>query len=155
MQPRARLLGGELCVDVEPDLPDVFVDDAQISQVLVILLNNALDATGACARVLIRARLAHGGAADGRGSKSDPPPAPFVSFDVCDDGPGVPPENRERIFDPFFTTTASGTGLGLAIAQQLATENGATIKLSTAAGPTTFSVIVPVAGTEVLPLSSR
>ena len=167
MHPRVHLMGGELCIEVDPDLPDVLVDDGQISQVLVILLNNALDATGSPQRVLLRARQARP-AAEGRKAKSEPPPPfsppfspplslpPYVRFDVCDDGPGIPPENRQRIFDPFFTTSASGTGLGLAIAQQLATENGARIELASAlGGPTTFSVLCPVAGAEPAPPSPR
>lgn len=154
MQPRTQELGGELRVEVDPELPDVFVDDGQMSQVLVILLNNALDATGSPEHVLLRARQARSGAEKGRKARSDPPSAPYVRFEVCDDGPGIPPENRERIFDPFFTTTASGTGLGLAIAQQLATENAARIELaSPLGGPTTFSVLVPVAGADPPSLS--
>ncbi len=156
MHARTRALGGELRVEVDPELPDVFVDEGQIGQVLVILLNNALDATGSPSHVLLRARHAARVVAEGHKGKSDPPLGVFVRFDVVDDGPGIPPQNRERIFDPFFTTAASGTGLGLAIAQQLATENGARIELTSAVGgPTTFSVLVPVAGGSEAPPSRR
>ncbi len=50
---------------------------------------------------------------------------------VCDDGPGIPPEDRERIFDPFFTTKppGEGTGLGLANALRLAEEQGGVLEL--------------------------
>ena len=46
---------------------------------------------------------------------------------VSDDGPGVPPELRERIFDPYFTTKAEGTGLGLAIAKKIVLQHGGDI----------------------------
>jgi signal transduction histidine kinase len=142
--PRTRALGGDLAIEADPGLPDVYVDDGQIVQALVILLNNALDATSSPRRVLLRAQ--YGRPAETRGRTSDVPPPPFVRFDVRDDGPGIPPDLVGRIFDPFFTTKASGTGLGLSIAQQLVTENAARIELkSSIGGPTTFSVLVPVA----------
>jgi signal transduction histidine kinase len=123
-------------------------------QALVILLDNALDATGSPRRVRLRAETARAG--EGRLRKSEPPPAPFVRIDVKDDGPGIPPDILGRIFDPFFTTKATGTGLGLSIAQQLVTVNGARIELTSAiGGPTTFSVLVPIAGVDVAPLSRR
>jgi signal transduction histidine kinase len=144
--PRTRELGGELRIEVEPDLPDVFVDEAQLIQVLVILLNNALDATGSPRRVLLR--VVEGPAVtDAPDWKRDaiPPGArPTIRFEVRDDGPGVPAEILERIFDPFFTTKASGTGLGLSIAQHIVSENGGSIEvISPRVGPTTFAVTVP------------
>jgi two-component system sensor histidine kinase HydH len=140
---RVRPLGGEIRIEVEPDLPDVYVDDAQLIQVLVILLNNALDAVGLPARVLVRATLAPADAGERRRDDSLPV-RPRVRFEVCDDGPGIPPEIVGRIFDPFFTTKASGTGLGLSIAQHIVSENGSSIDVTSArGGPTTFRILVP------------
>jgi signal transduction histidine kinase len=51
----------------------------------------------------------------------------FARLDVEDNGPGIPPEQRERVFDPYFTTKAEGTGLGLAIAKKVALEHGGEI----------------------------
>jgi signal transduction histidine kinase len=153
--PRTQKLGSDLPIEADAELPDVVVDDGQLVQVLVILLNNALDATGSPRRVLLHARCERP-SSEARGRKSEPPPAPFMRFDVKDDGPGIPPNILGQIFDPFFTTKAAGTGLGLSIAQQLASENGARIELnSTVGGPTTFSVLVPVVGFESVPLSRR
>jgi nitrogen-specific signal transduction histidine kinase len=56
----------------------------------------------------------------------------------------VPADVAPRIFDPFFTTKASGTGLGLSIAQQIVSENGARLELSSRANPTVFAVVCPV-----------
>ena len=158
--PRTRELGADFRLDAEAALPDVFVDDGQIVQVLVILLNNALDATGSPGRVALRtqqdrfaseARPSEGG----RSRKSEPPGA-FVRFDVRDDGRGIPPEIVDRIFDPFFTTKATGTGLGLSIAQQLVTENGGRIQVTSGVGgPTTFSLFVPISYDEPISLSRR
>jgi signal transduction histidine kinase len=48
---------------------------------------------------------------------------------VADNGPGVPPEVRERLFTPFFTTKARGTGLGLSTAKRLIESHGGTIAI--------------------------
>ncbi|HEY2514213.1 MAG TPA: ATP-binding protein, partial [Polyangiaceae bacterium] len=151
--PRTERLGGPLTVEVASGLPEVFVDDGQMVQVLVILLNNALDAAGSARRVFLCAALERPPEAHPSSRRESSRPA--VRFDVRDFGPGIPSDILGRIFDPFFTTKASGTGLGLSIAQQLAAENGARIELdSHAGGPTTFSILVPVAA-EPSPASSR
>jgi len=130
MLPRTRPLGGRLGLEVDADLPDVFVDADHLVQALVALLDNALDATGAPARVTLQVQCES---------------AAFVRFNVHDDGPGVRPENLGCIFDPFFTTKPECCGLGLSIAQQLVTENGGRIEVvSSPGGPTIFSVLVPV-----------
>ena len=45
-------------------------------------------------------------------------------LEIRDDGPGVPPENRQEIFKPYFTTNQKGTGLGLAVVQQIVLAHG-------------------------------
>lgn len=150
MAPRLRGHALGFAVEIMSDLPQVYVDDAQIVQVLVILFNNALDATGVPSRVQIRATL---GAADLRprppqregARESTTPPQAAVRIEVHDDGPGIAPEIVDRIFDPFFTTKASGTGLGLSIAQQIVGENGGVIELTSSRAGTTFVVAVPLA----------
>lgn len=132
--PRLRAMGQQdVRVEVEPELPDVCVDDEQIAQVLVIFLNNALDATLAPRRVLLRARR-----------ETAMRGAP-LRIEVENEGPGISREDLSRIFDPFFTTKPTGTGLGLPIAQQLVNENGARLEVATTPeGPTRFSVLVPL-----------
>lgn len=144
---RTTTMREQLKVEMAPDLPDAFVDESQLVQVLVVLLNNAIDATGSPGRVSLRAVDHRAADPDGRIRRSQPPPGPpSIRFEVTDDGPGVPPELRSRIFDPFFTTKASGIGLGLSIAQQLVAENGGRLEVGTSAtGSTTFSVIVSTA----------
>lgn len=112
----------------DDELPPVMVDLLQAEQVLVNLLENALDA--AQSRVSVVAR-------DGR------TPVASVCLEVSDDGPGVPPDVAPRIFDPFFTTKAHGTGLGLAIARDLARLNGGDLRLSSGRERTTFELYLP------------
>jgi signal transduction histidine kinase len=134
----------EIQVEAELELPDVNVDERQICQALVILLSNALDATGLPARIMLRVRRARPTDQESRGRKSEPPTSPGVRFEVIDDGPGIAPDLIERIFDPFFTTKPSGTGLGLSIAQQIVSENRARLEVVSTPGVTTsFTIIVP------------
>ena len=54
---------------------------------------------------------------------------PSASIEVCDTGPGIPDDLRERVFEPFFTTKARGGGLGLPIARRTAELHGGTLEL--------------------------
>jgi two-component system, cell cycle sensor histidine kinase and response regulator CckA len=144
LSPRLRTMDGEIRLEVEPSLPSIFVDDSQLVQVLVILLNNALDATCSPRRVLLRAVSASTHAERDAPRSSAPPPG--VRFEVIDDGPGIQPDVMGQIFDPFFTTKVTGTGLGLSIAQQLVSENEARLEVSSVPNiKTIFTVICSVA----------
>ncbi len=65
--------------------------------------------------------------------------------EVCDDGPGMPPEVRERIFEPFYTTKppGSGTGLGLHISHNVVVRHGGRIEVRSQPGETCFEVSLP------------
>jgi len=70
---------------------------------------------------------------------------------VADEGPGIPPELRERIFDPYFTTRSEGTGLGLAIAKKIVLQHGGEIAVGERpGGGALFTLSFPLAaqGTE-------
>ena len=67
--------------------------------------------------------------------------------DVTDDGPGIPPEIRERVFDPFFTTkdVGHGTGLGLATARRIVVDrHDGSLTVDSEPGRTTFHVWLPL-----------
>src|SRR5262245_9126210 len=75
-------------------------DEQLLRQALFNLVLNAVQAVGPNGEIQIRASRRNGVGA---------------SLEVCDNGPGVPAENRARIFKPYFTTSETGTGLGLAV----------------------------------------
>jgi PAS domain S-box-containing protein len=103
-------------IDLEPDLGPALVDPDHLSQVMVNLLLNAVQAAGDCS-VTVRA-----------GAKSGPPEEPpRIWVAVEDSGPGIPADNVERIFEPFFTTKKAGTGLGLYICHEMVERNGGEI----------------------------
>ncbi|HEY0710873.1 MAG TPA: ATP-binding protein, partial [Polyangia bacterium] len=82
-----------------------------------------------------------------------PPPelggteAEFASFEVCDEGVGIPADAMSRIFEPFFTTkgVGEGTGLGLSVAYGIARDHGGWIAVTTEEGRgSCFSLFVPI-----------
>lgn len=67
----------------------------------------------------------------------------FVTVEISDTGPGIPPEVRERMFDLFYTTRQGGTGLGLYITQRIVAEHKGYIEVQTGPGGTAFRVALP------------
>ena len=67
-------------------------------------------------------------------------------IEVADDGPGIPPELRDRLFDPFVSTKDGGTGLGLALTHQIVRDHGGTITVTSPPGEgATFAIALPPA----------
>ena len=50
-----------------------------------------------------------------------------IAISVSDNGPGIPPDHREKVFVPFFTTKRQGSGIGLTLVRQIAAAHGASI----------------------------
>lgn len=92
-------------------------DRTLVTQALMNLALNALQATPAGGRVRLAARPVRRGDVDG------------VLLLVEDDGQGLPAEVRRKLFTPFFTTKTDGTGLGLASCRRIATELGGALRL--------------------------
>ena len=119
VQGRARKQRTTIDTDLAPDLPPITCQPANVNQVLLHLLTNALDA---CA-----ARYPFD------------PTAPYndgVDIHVTDNGTGIDPANLSKIFDPFFTTKppGQGTGLGLSICQRVALDHGGRITIESTPG---------------------
>lgn len=112
VRPELRRHGIELQITVDPDLPKVLGDEAQIKQALFNLLRNAREAMAEGGTIGVEVRAAAGGGVD---------------VTVDDEGVGIEPEIREKLFEPFFSTKGTGTGLGLAITRQIVETHGGTI----------------------------
>jgi signal transduction histidine kinase len=97
-------------------------DDEKIKQVLLNLVRNAIEATGAGGHVQLALAL-H---------------ADRVNLVVQDDGPGLPLD--APIFEPFFTTKEHGTGLGLAIVHRIVLDHGGDVVVHSAPGNTRFTI---------------
>jgi hypothetical protein len=134
---RVQQIGLERCL--EPGHPQVSGDEGQIRQVVVALLMNALDASRAGGRVVLR---------------STRPEPSSVLFEVEDQGRGIPVEIQDRIFDPFFTTKpfGQGTGLGLSICHGIVKAHAGSIRVLSAPDRGTRMVVsLPSLKQEVKP----
>jgi signal transduction histidine kinase len=110
-------------------------DEAQLQQVVMNLLLNALEAMTVNGVLTVSTNVARdeGGAAR-------------LEIHVKDSGVGIRKDNLERIFEPFFTTKRNGTGLGLAISQRVVLEHQGRIKAHSEVGKgATFIISLPVA----------
>ena len=125
-----------LSTAVPASVPRVMADPAQLQQILVNLVVNALDATPPGGRVRLTA------------AASVEAGEPRVAIEVSDTGRGIASELQPRIFEPFFTTKAAGggTGLGLAIARDIVRAHNGDIRVRSEIGVgTTFTVVLPQA----------
>lgn len=119
----------DLSVDLEPLLPSVEIDEAQLRQALLNILGNARQVVPAGGSVRIASRAGSGG---------------DVIVEIADTGPGIPAEVLEKIFEPFFSKRAGGTGLGLAIARQMIENHEGRIEVESTPGRgTTFRIRLP------------
>lgn len=123
----ALLHGVDLRTNLAP-VPAVSGDGEQLRQVILNLLSNAFAAAGQGGKVGLST-----GATGGE-----------VFLRVTDNGPGIPPEIRERVFDPFFTTKDQGTGLGLAICERIVREHGGRLEFECGPEGTSFTVWLPL-----------
>lgn len=122
-----------LTMDLAGDLPDVSADPAQIGQVVLNLLLNAIHAIEPPGKVHVATRNA----------------GKTVDIDIADTGSGIAPEHLNKIFDPFYTTkdALKGTGLGLAVSYGIIKKHGGDIKVASEVGKgTTFTVRLPLHG---------
>ncbi len=124
----------EIRSNLAPALPLILTDASQLQQVILNILNNAIDALIRNGRIEIVTR------ADKK----------KVYVEFFDSGPGVTEEVMKHIFDPFFTTKApgKGTGLGLSICYDIMQKLGGRIEVrNKQEGGAVFTLILPVTGT--------
>jgi two-component system sensor histidine kinase HydH len=108
-------------------------DDAQLQQVFMNLLLNAIEAMGTNGVLTVGTEIAEDG-----GKR-------LLKIHIQDTGVGVARKNLARLFEPFFTTKKNGTGLGLAISKRIALEHQGTIHLQSAVNQgSTFTLSLPV-----------
>lgn len=149
-----QLEGVDLSLDLAENLPRAKIDPEQFRQVLLNLVQNAVQAMDGRGRVFVstqRRRSPRSSAWGGRDApesskaplSGDPE---FVEVSVRDTGPGISQKVLKNLFIPFFTTKDQGTGLGLAISQSIVQNAGGSIDVATQPGAgTTFTIVLPAA----------
>jgi signal transduction histidine kinase len=125
LAPQAERVGVKLKRDFDPALPPVDVDPNLFRQAAVNLLVNALQAVQGGGSVEVRTRAEPG----------------WATLAVQDDGPGIPPEHRDRIFSLYFSTKPGGTGLGLPMVKKIVEEHQGRVEVATEPGKgSTFTI---------------
>jgi two-component system NtrC family sensor kinase len=112
-------------VELDPELPAIWMDSNQLKQVVINLIVNARDAMGERGQLSIRSRRLPNLYSPGPGRRA----VPAIELTVSDSGCGIPAENLPKIFDPFFTSKepGKGVGLGLSVGYSIIKAHGGTI----------------------------
>jgi signal transduction histidine kinase len=115
--------------EYDDNIPKMTVRGSELNQVWTNLITNAIDAMSGKGTLRIRT--------------AREPNCALV--EVTDDGPGIPPDIRDRVFDPFFTTKSvnKGTGIGLDVVARIVANHGGQVTFDSHPGRTTFSVRIP------------
>jgi two-component system, NtrC family, nitrogen regulation sensor histidine kinase NtrY len=98
-----------------PGVPLVRLDVEQIRRVIINLIDNAIEAMERRGDIVVETQLDAGNN--------------LVRVVVGDDGPGIPPAEREKLFLPYYSTKRRGSGLGLAIVRRIIAEHGGSIEV--------------------------
>jgi two-component system NtrC family sensor kinase len=133
LENEARYRNIDIQADYAPDLPKTASDPAQLQQVFLNILNNAIDAIGKDGEVHLKTRHL---------AKNNE-----IGIEINDTGSGIPKEMLDKIFDPFFTTkeVGKGTGLGLSISYSIVEKLGGRMMVASEEGKgTTFTIYLPV-----------
>ncbi len=120
LRPEAALREIEITASFPKGLPAVRADSAQLTQALMNVVINSIQAVGRAGWVEVAA-----GVDEAAGE---------LVLRVRDTGPGIPEASRTTVFEPFYTTKAEGSGLGLWIVQQIITAHGGSVDVSGGAG---------------------
>ncbi len=129
LRPEAAAREIELATQVETKLPSILADPVRLTQALMNLVINAMQAVEREGRIEVSADFVD----------------QAILVKVTDNGPGIPQERLPSIFDPYFTTKSEGSGLGLWIAQQIVTAHGGSIQAQNGTpGGAVFAMALPL-----------
>ncbi len=139
LAPRMRKKNISFNKNYESNIPDVYIDENQMEQILINLFLNALDAMDKGGSITINLKLSESDGGDTASGNSQ-----TVTLELEDTGRGIDEGNIEKIFNPFFTTKSDGVGLGLSISSRLVEENGGHLTVSSEPGQgSIFAIHLP------------
>ena len=133
----------EIAMELDPELPQVWVDADLIKQVVMNVLVNAQHAIEHEGSITVRTHRLEQPKSPEPGAEA----VPMVEIAIIDTGCGIPEQNLKRIFDPFFTSkeVGKGTGLGLSVSHGIVRSHGGVIEVESAVGAgSTFRIYLPV-----------
>ncbi len=128
-QEEASALGIRLQTEIPSDLPRLPVDPEKLTQALINIMRNGMQAMGQGGVLRLEAKSLKEG----------------LEVTISDAGSGIPPEQMEKIFDYYYTTKEKGVGLGLPIAHRIIEAHGGQLKIESRAGVgTKVTVTLPI-----------
>jgi PAS domain S-box-containing protein len=147
----SRTIGPDIIVEtaLASTLPEVYLDRAELENVLLNLTVNARDAMPHGGKIVFSTRAFDLGPGDATVRSGDLPPGQYVSLTVADTGTGMSKEVLDRALEPFFTTkeTGKGTGLGLSMVYGFARQSGGSVELQSEVGVgTSVHLVFPATG---------
>ena len=133
----------EIAMDLDPNLPPIWVDADLIKQVVMNILVNAQHAIEQEGSITVRSRRSP----DAKSPEPGKEPVPMAEISIIDTGCGISEKNLKRIFDPFFTSkeVGKGTGLGLSVSHGIVRAHGGLIEVDSTVGKgSTFRIYLPM-----------
>jgi two-component system, NtrC family, nitrogen regulation sensor histidine kinase GlnL len=124
--------------DYDASIPEFLGDREQLIQVLLNLVQNAIQAMHASGEIRLKTRVGRQLTIARKRCKL------ALELHVVDSGPGVPEEIRSRVFFPLVSGREGGSGLGLSLAQSFVQQSGGTIEFESAPGRTDFKILLPM-----------
>jgi two-component system nitrogen regulation sensor histidine kinase GlnL len=112
----------------DPSIPSLEADPSQLTQVVLNLVKNAIEASppGGTIKIITRMSTDFPLPASAPGGRT----IPLICLEIVDEGPGFPAGISSRLFTPFFTTKTDGAGLGLSVAHSLMKRHGGMLELA-------------------------
>jgi PAS domain S-box-containing protein len=130
MDPQALLHNIEIMQECDVDLPQISCEENQIKQVLINILQNAIEAMSSGGTITTQISLL--------GLHS-------IQFRITDEGCGISEERMKHLGEPFYSSKEKGTGLGLMVSQKIVEEHGGELHIDSAVNQgTTVEVTLPI-----------
>lgn len=131
-------VGLEIQRDYDISLPALIGDKEQLIQVMLNIVRNAAQAMQGNGIIILRTRIARQVTLVKRRHRL------AVMVQIIDNGPGIPPELRDKIFYPLVSGRADGHGLGLTLAQDFVNQHHGAIEFDSESGRTCFTILLPL-----------
>lgn len=164
VQPEMDARGIGCVLRLDREIPVVQIDTAQITQAILNLLKNSMEAVDELKEKLEKRRR-EGGLGDEEEVEDSWRPAIEINtrimdnyyvIHVQDNGPGISEENLNQVLEPYYTTKFSGTGLGLAIVSRIVEEHGGEMHINSRRGAGTgVAIRLPLDGQPVRLLEAQ
>ena len=151
----------QLCLDLDPDLPNVNGSRIHLSKVVMNLLLNAVEAmvTGGELSITTRKCTTESDRVTGSFSENNPPSGDLVQLVIADQGIGIPKPDLSRIFEPFYSRKkmgSSGSGLGMTIVWSTIREHGGHVDISSKEGfGTEVTILLPATRRQIKDIDDR